>query len=155
MYDNGAGVFEDNDITSNTYANVIVATGGNPTVRNNRITNSRQHGMWVYDNGAGVFEDNDITSNTYANVAVATGGNPTVHRNRITNSRQNGVFVSDNGAGIFEDNTVTGNRMGDWETSGADSARLVRMASSSGHDAPDASGPMSPAVAGSPPTQPV
>ncbi len=37
-----------------------------------------------------------------------------------------GVYVYDDGAGVFEDNTVTDNRGGDWEVSGADSARLVR-----------------------------
>jgi F-box protein 11 len=111
VVDGGAGVFEDNDITGNTFSNIKVLTGGKPTVRNNRITGSQQSGVYVHDKGAGVFEDNDITGNTLSNVEVRTGGNPTVRGNRITGSQQSGVYVYDNGAGVFEDNEITGNTL--------------------------------------------
>ncbi len=63
VYNNGAGLFEDNEITGNTLSNVTVTSGGNPTVRGNRITNSRNGGVFVYDNGAGLFEDNIVNGN--------------------------------------------------------------------------------------------
>jgi F-box protein 11 len=40
-----------------------VESGGNPTVRGNRITGSQQNGVYVYNKGAGVFEDNIVTGN--------------------------------------------------------------------------------------------
>ncbi|WP_322756165.1 right-handed parallel beta-helix repeat-containing protein, partial [Frankia sp. Cas3] len=63
VYDDGAGVFEDNEITGNTRDNVAVGSGGNPTVRGNRITNSQSGGVYIHDNGAGVFEGNIVNGN--------------------------------------------------------------------------------------------
>jgi F-box protein 11 len=111
VYDDGAGVFEDNEITGSTWANVAVESGGNPTVLRNRITGSARSGVAVWDDGAGVFEDNEITGNTRANVAVKNRGNPTVRRNRISGSRQSGVYVYDDGAGVFEDNKIADNAL--------------------------------------------
>ena len=57
------GTLEDNDITGNTRAGVSIATGGNPTLRANRINRNMHAAVRVYDGGHGMVEDNDLTGN--------------------------------------------------------------------------------------------
>ncbi|WP_165036424.1 right-handed parallel beta-helix repeat-containing protein [Candidatus Protofrankia californiensis] len=135
VYDKGAGLFEDNDITDNIRSNITVASGGNPRVCRNHIANSQRSGVFVYDNGAGLFEDNEITGNVWPNVTVESGGNPTVRRNRITDSQDAGVHVYDNGVGLFEDNEITGNTRSNVavESGGNPTVRRNRITDSQEH----------------------
>ena len=64
VQDNGLGRLEDNDITGNAYVGVEIKTGGNPTLRHNRINRNVYEAVWIYDGGRGVLEDNDLTGNT-------------------------------------------------------------------------------------------
>ena len=57
------GTLEDNDITGNTSAGVAIQTGGNPTVRGNRVNRNSYEAIWIYEDGRGVVEDNDLTGN--------------------------------------------------------------------------------------------
>jgi len=97
------------DITSQSLQCVTIRTGGNPTLRRNRIHHSKQTGVYVYDGGLGTLEDNEITGNVYAGVSIANGGNPTLRRNQIHDNKQNGVYVYSNGMGTLEDNEISGN----------------------------------------------
>jgi F-box protein 11 len=61
--DDGAGVFEDNEITGSIEANFTVGAGGNPTVRGNRMTRSQGRGVWFQPGSNGTFENNTVTDN--------------------------------------------------------------------------------------------
>ena len=41
----------------------MVADGGNPTLRRNRIHENGWVAVWVHDKGGGTFEDNDLRDN--------------------------------------------------------------------------------------------
>jgi parallel beta-helix repeat protein len=62
VHDKGLGTLEDNDITGNIYAGVAITTGGNPTLRGNRI-NRNQEGLYIHDGGRGVVADNYLGQN--------------------------------------------------------------------------------------------
>ena len=87
IYEQGAGVFQDNDIHGNTLAGVEVADGANPVVRGGRIHDNGAAGVLILARGAGVFQDNDIHGNTLAGVEVADGANPVM---RWPHPRQRG-----------------------------------------------------------------
>ena len=59
----GLGTLEDNDITGNTWDGVTIGSGGNPTVRGNRINRNSHSAVRAYYAGRGVVEDNDLTGN--------------------------------------------------------------------------------------------
>ena len=42
---------------------MTVTTGGNPTVRADRINRNGFHAVWIVEGGRGVVEDNDLTGN--------------------------------------------------------------------------------------------
>jgi parallel beta-helix repeat protein len=94
---------------------VEIKTGGNPTLRRNRIHDSKSCGVLIWEDGRGTLEDNEITGNRLSGVEIKTGGNPTLRRNRINDNRGSAVFVHDRGRGVFEDdNDLTGNAKGAW-----------------------------------------
>jgi parallel beta-helix repeat protein len=64
VYDNGAGVIEDNEIFANGNAGISVSDGGNPTVRRNTISRNGYEAIWILNNGGGTYEDNDLRENT-------------------------------------------------------------------------------------------
>ena len=51
-------------------AGVAINTGGNPTLRRNRIHDGKAGGVFVYENGQGVLEDNDVAGNALAGKPV-------------------------------------------------------------------------------------
>ncbi len=108
---------EDNDIFGNVLAGVAIKEGGNPTLRRNRIHDSKQGGVHVYENGQGTLEDNDIFANALAGVEIREGGNPILRHNRISKNDQIAIWVHDRGQGVFEDNDLRGNVKGAWKIS--------------------------------------
>jgi parallel beta-helix repeat protein len=77
-------ILEDNDITANAYPGVGIRTGGNPTLRRNRINRNEYQAIWVHEGGKGVVEDNDLTDNKRGawDIAADSEGNVTRARNR-------------------------------------------------------------------------
>ena len=67
------GTLEDNDISGNGWAGVIIAGGANPTLRRNTIHDGMQGGV-VVGNGLGTLEDNDIFGNTFSGLEITDGG---------------------------------------------------------------------------------
>ncbi|MEV5540512.1 right-handed parallel beta-helix repeat-containing protein [Saccharopolyspora shandongensis] len=63
LYGNGMGTLEDNDITANSLAGAMITTGGNPTLRGNRIHDNAYEAVRIHENGRGVIENNDLTRN--------------------------------------------------------------------------------------------
>ncbi|MGH3943252.1 MAG: right-handed parallel beta-helix repeat-containing protein [Pseudonocardiaceae bacterium] len=97
------------DIISRSGSCVAIHGGADPRLRNNRIHDGNETGVYVYDNGLGTLEDNDIAGNTLSGVDIETGGNPTLRRNRIHDGKTVGVVIRENGLGTLEDNDIIGN----------------------------------------------
>jgi F-box protein 11 len=97
------------DISSQSFACVVIRDGADPRLRRNKIHDGKQGGVLVFDSGLGTLEDNDITGNGHSGVMVKTGGDPTVRRNQIHDNKASGVYVYDGGLGTLEDNDITGN----------------------------------------------
>ena len=105
---------------------MTTTTGGNPTLRHNRIHDNKHSGVLILDSGQGTLEDNDITANGLAGVEIRTGGNPTLRRNRINRNTHQAVFVDEGGRGVFEDNDLTANKQGPWKITRAAEASVQR-----------------------------
>ena len=63
VQDSGQGTLEDNEIFANALSGITIKTGGNPTLRRNRITENKHEAIWVYELGQGVFVENDLRGN--------------------------------------------------------------------------------------------
>jgi parallel beta-helix repeat protein len=46
---------------------VYIDTGGNPTLRRNRIHDAKSNGVQITDNGQGILEENDIFGHNLIN----------------------------------------------------------------------------------------
>lgn len=62
FYDNGLGILEENEISSNAGSGVIIIDGG-PTLRRNRINNNSGVAIKVLERGRGTIEENDLRDN--------------------------------------------------------------------------------------------
>ncbi len=62
FYDDGLGILEENDISSNAGPGVIIIDGG-PTLRRNRINNNSGEAIRVLEKGRGTIEENDLREN--------------------------------------------------------------------------------------------
>jgi parallel beta-helix repeat protein len=62
---------------------VEIESGGNLTLRRNRINRNEHQAIWVYDGGKCVVEDNDLTDNKLGawDIAADSEGNVTRARN--------------------------------------------------------------------------
>ena len=92
---------------------VQITTGGNPTLRRNRIHDEKVAGVFVYKNGQGTLEDNEIFANVNVGVQITTGGNPTLRRNQVSKNHM-AIVVLEGGQGVIEDNDLRGNVLGAW-----------------------------------------
>ena len=127
LYENAAGLIEDNEVFGNTFAGIEIATGANPTVRRNRIHDGKADGIHVYDSGLGLIEENDIQSNAYSGLEVVNHGNPTARGNRITKNRE-GIRIHSNGGGTYERNVLSENQAGAWHVADDCLPRIQRSA---------------------------
>ena len=82
VHDRGLGILEDNDITANAEAGVVIETGGNPTLRRKRINRNEHAAVRVHQSGKGVFEDNDLTGNNKGAWDIASDSQNDVARIR-------------------------------------------------------------------------
>lgn len=97
------------DISSLGWSAVSIHGDANPTVRHNRIHNSKQCGIIVYDGAQGLLEDNDISGSTLSGIEIKEKANPTVRRNHIHAGKSCGVKVHEQGQGLLEDNDIFAN----------------------------------------------
>ncbi len=123
----GSPTLRNLDIASQSLANVAIREGADPTVRDSRIHDSPESGVYVYDNGRGTIFNNDIVDNIKAGITVATGASPSVVDNRISGNGYEGVWViADAGGGHFENNDLRGNGRGAWDVE-AGAGPVVRV----------------------------
>jgi parallel beta-helix repeat protein len=106
----GKLIVEDCDITSDSLSCVAIhGSEANPVIRQCRIYDGKENGVFVYDNGKGTVEDCDIYGNTYSGVEIKTGGDPVIRQCRIYDGKQNGIYVHEKGKGTIEDCEIYGN----------------------------------------------
>ena len=86
----GKGIVEGCEIFANKVAGVLVAEGGDPTVRDCTIHDNEHTGVAVTGNGT--VEDCDIFANGVG-VVIDQGGNPTIRDCKIHGLQGNGRRV--------------------------------------------------------------
>jgi parallel beta-helix repeat protein len=112
----GNPTIENVDLSSQSLANIAIHDGADPIVRESRLHDSPESGIYIFDNGRGTIVNNDITDNAKAGISVDTGADPVVTGNRITGSGYEGVWVlAEAAGGRFEDNDLRGNARGAWD----------------------------------------
>ena len=73
---------EDNEIFGNALSGVWIKTGGNPTLRCNRIDNSGYVAVFVSNGGGGTIEDNDLRGNAKGAWDISADSEPNIRRAR-------------------------------------------------------------------------
>jgi F-box protein 11 len=128
VHDNGQGTLEDNEIFGNGLGEVQIGRAGNPTMRRNRVHDSKVgSGVIVYEGGQGILEDNDIFSNTLSGISARHGGQPVVTNNRINKNASFGIRIYANGGGTFKNNHLTENVKGAWSISESSKANVTHV----------------------------
>ena len=109
----GALVLENCDVVSDSLSCVAVhGVNANPSVKNCRIHDGADSGVYFFDNARGQIEDCDIYRNTNVGAAITKGANPTIKNCRIFEGRNGGVVAWQNGAaGLIEDCKIFGHRL--------------------------------------------
>lgn len=108
---NARGVLEDNEVCSNSSANVYISDFAGPTIRRNRIYGSDAYGIQIYKQGTGLVEDNDIFLNRSDGLDVDTGteeqgGNPLVRHNIIHENGGSGINITSKATARIVDNDI-------------------------------------------------
>lgn len=91
VYNNGAGVLEDNEIFENAMAGVWIKTDSHPLLRRNKIYDGKDGGVCIFNKGKGLLENNEIYRNAQAGVLISTESNPTLRNNKIFEGRAAGT----------------------------------------------------------------
>ncbi len=109
----GELVLENCDVSSDSLSCVAVHGGSaNPLIKNCRIHDGADSGIYIFDNARGRIEECDIYHNANDNVAIARGANPSIKKCRIFEGNNGGVVVWQNGAaGVIEDCEILAHRL--------------------------------------------
>jgi parallel beta-helix repeat protein len=81
----------------------------NPIIRQCRIHNAGEFGIFISEQGRAIIENCDIFANTCAGIAIKQGANPTVRNCQIYNGYQSGIMVDKFGQGTIEGCDIFGN----------------------------------------------
>ncbi|HYT93052.1 MAG TPA: right-handed parallel beta-helix repeat-containing protein [Gemmataceae bacterium] len=99
----GRLLLEDCDITSDSLSGVAVhGAAASATVRNCRIHDGKESGIWFYDGASGLMEGCEIFGNGYAGVTISAEANPTVRNCRVHDGKTGGILVREKGSGVIE-----------------------------------------------------
>ena len=79
-----------------------------PVLKNNRIHDAKNAGIFISNDGKGTFDKNEIFNNDFG-IAVTSVGASIVSNNKIYNNKEFGILISDNGKGTFEQNETFNN----------------------------------------------
>ena len=109
----GELVLENCDITSDSFSCIAIhGSWANPLIKNCRIHDGADSGIYIFDNARGQIKDCDIYRNANANVAISSGANPSIKNCRIFEGSNGGVVVWQNGAaGEIENCEIFGHRL--------------------------------------------
>ncbi|MFN2390595.1 MAG: right-handed parallel beta-helix repeat-containing protein [Pyrinomonadaceae bacterium] len=109
----GELILENCDVVSDSLSCVAVhGVNANPFIKNCRIHDGADSGIYFFDNACGQIENCDIYRNTNVGVAITNGANPTIKNCRIFEGKNGGVVAWQNGAaGLIEDCKIFGHRL--------------------------------------------
>jgi len=109
----GALTLENCDISSDSLSCVAIhGANANPFLKNCRIHDGADSGIYIFDNARASIENCDIYHNANANIAITQGANPAVKNCRIFEGENGGIVVWGNGAtGTIEDCEITNHRL--------------------------------------------
>ena len=109
-----SGIIQHCDIFANKGAGVQIQEGGNPTIRNCEIHDSKEDdGVYVLDEGRGIFESCNIFANKLAGVRIKKSGDPTISDCQIRDNQEaSGVLVSSQGKGTIDGCEIFANSLG-------------------------------------------
>ncbi len=109
----GELTLENCDVTSDTLSCVaIYGVNANPILRNCRIHDGADSGIYVFDNARALIENCGVYRNQNANLAITQGAHPAVKNCRIDAGENGGIVVWGNGAaGVFEDCEISNHRL--------------------------------------------
>ena len=112
----GSPTLENLDISSQSFANVAIHDYADPVIRDSRLHDSPESGIFVYDNGRGTIQNSEILDNGKAGISVDSGGSPTVIGSLIRGNTYEAVWVlAEADGGRFENNDLRGNKRGAWD----------------------------------------
>jgi hypothetical protein len=95
----GELTIENCDISSDSFSCIAIhGSWANPLIKNCRIHDGADSGVYIFDNARGQIEECDIYHNANANVAITSGANPLIKNCRIFEGSNGGVVVWQNGA---------------------------------------------------------
>jgi len=109
----GELTIENCDISSDSLSCISIhGSWANPLIKNCRIHDGADSGIYIFDNARGQIEGCDIFHNANANVAITSGANPSIKNCRIFEGNNGGVVVWQNGsAGEIENCEIFGHRL--------------------------------------------
>lgn len=109
----GALILENCRITSDSLSCVAIhGANTNPILKNCRISDGTDSGIYLFDNARASIENCDIYCNANENIAVTNGANPTIKNCRIFEGNKGGVIVWGNGAtATVEDCEISNHRL--------------------------------------------
>ena len=109
----GALVLENCRISSDSLSCIAIhGAGANPLIKNCRIHDGADSGVYIFDNARAQIENCDVYRNTNDNLAITQGANPRVKNCRIFEGENGGVVIWGNGAtGTIEDCEIFGHRL--------------------------------------------
>lgn len=109
----GALVLEDCDISSDSLSGVAIhGAYADPLIKNCRIHDGADSGVYFFDNARGQIVQCDIYRNRNVGIAITNGANPLIKNCRIFEGNNGGVVAWQNGAaGLIEDCRIFNHRL--------------------------------------------
>lgn len=102
------------DITSDSLACVAVhGEDANPLIRDCRMRDSSNTGVYFYDNAGGWMEECEIYNNLHAQIVIRENANPTIKNCRISAGKDAGFYVFENGLGTIDDCDISAHPAGE------------------------------------------
>ncbi|WP_152608267.1 right-handed parallel beta-helix repeat-containing protein, partial [Halalkalibacter okhensis] len=108
----GRGTIEHCEIYEMKNPSVVIKKKGNPMIRECKIYDNENIGLWVKENGQGTIENCEIFKNRSENVLIESEGNPVIRRSKIYESEESGIWVTEKGLGTIEDCEIYSNTKG-------------------------------------------
>ena len=105
LYENAAGVIEENEIFENSTNGIGLNFGADPVVRNNRILKNKWSGISV-NKSNGIFEENEVFENGSNGISIYSEADPLVCNNQILKNTDHGIWIYNMGCGTIEKNEI-------------------------------------------------
>ena len=88
-----------------------ISEESDPTIKDNKVYNGLQGGIYVFKHGRGLIQGNDIYGNQLAGIQIKTKSNPLIRQNKIHSGCHGGIYIHEKGFGTIEHNEIFGNEL--------------------------------------------